>query len=139
MIILNSLLQDIEFKKFQLQKEKNMTAVVLDAGEEAVEIVSGLSVTDPYGTGVIIASDGGGGMDIKALAGGTWQGSLMVYDRIGGKLLLSLSPLGVGLYDHPEVLQQERVGQLAATASNSDIITKYNALELVIHNLGATK
>lgn len=116
-----------------------MSTIILDASPDTVKINSGLEVTDPEGAGVLISSEGGGDMRIKASSGGSWQGSFQVYDAPDGHLLADFGSLGIGFYGAPAVVQAERVGQISEASSLAEIIAKFNALELVLHNLGLTK
>jgi len=126
-----------------------MSTIILDAAPETVKISSGLEVTDPEGCGVLISSEGGGDMRIKASSGGSWQGAFQIYDAPNttpndlpsgsGNLVANFSNLGIGFYGAPAVVQAERVGQISESSSLSEIVAKFNALELVLHNLGLTK
>lgn len=116
-----------------------MSEIILDADTDSVKIKSGLEVTDPYGSGVIISSEGGGDMIVKASSGSSWQGGLQVLDQPNGKQVISLSNLGIGFYETPAVVQAARVGQLPPNASLAQVIKAFNQLELVLHNIGVTK
>lgn len=117
-----------------------MSQIVLDCVPDPVKITSGLQVTDPEGCGVYISSEGGGDLCLKASSGGSWQGPLQVLDApVDGKELLSLSSLGISFYGTPASPQAERVGQISTDDSLAEVIAKFNALELVLHNLGLTK
>jgi hypothetical protein len=116
-----------------------MTTIILDASPDTVKITSGLEVTDPAGAGVIISSEGGGDMTIKASSGGSWQGPLRLLDEPNGNVVADFSNQGVGFYGAPAVAQADRVGPITTDLSFSEIIAKFNALELVLHNLGLTK
>ncbi len=118
-----------------------MSDVILDGGESKVFVKSGLDVSDPEGSGVIISSEGGGDLILKAGSGGSWQGPLQVQASVNGAPLLNLGFTGatVGFYSVVGVEQPERVGQLAPGATLAEVIAKVNALELVLHNVGLTK